>query len=180
MLARLEIKDMLAPAYFATKTTNLTCMISSSLIAITAHKSLPEFHPKLKQKNNITINANLYTRTASNESDLSDASHSILLFHESSKARNICHFPNKQMKSLMRLQGIQFYAWLPQRSAQHQTKEYDLTLYASPILDTLKTTWLSLYLKTTMLPLQKSSTRILLSPWALLGSVAAGVSHLNK
>ena len=141
MLARLEIEDMLAPAYFATKTTNITCMSWSSLIAITAHKSLPEFHPKLKQKrNNITINANLYTRTASNESDLSDTSHSILLFHESTKARNVCHYPNTQMKSLMRLQGFQLYVWLPQRSAEHQTKEHDLTLYASPILATLKTT----------------------------------------
>ena len=84
MLARLEIADMLAPAYFATKATNSTCMIWSSLIARSAHKSLLEFHPKLKQKRiKITINANVYTKTASNESDLSDTSNAILLFHES-------------------------------------------------------------------------------------------------
>ena len=84
MLARLEIEDVLAPAYFVTQATKMTCMIWSWLIARTPHKSLPELQPKLKQQRiKITINANVYTRTASNERDLSDTSHAILLFHES-------------------------------------------------------------------------------------------------
>ena len=50
MLAKLEIADMLAPAYFATNATNITCMIWSSLIARTAQKSLPKFHKKSNNK----------------------------------------------------------------------------------------------------------------------------------
>ena len=42
-----------------------------------------------------------------------------------------------QMQSLMRLQRLQFYAWLPQRSAQHRAK-LDLTLYSSHMVEIFK------------------------------------------
>ena len=51
MLARLENEDMLAPAYFATKATENTSMIWSSLIARHPHKSLLELQPELRTNN---------------------------------------------------------------------------------------------------------------------------------
>ena len=63
-----------------------------TLLAWFGLHSLPELptnpFPDFIQQSNkkrikVTINAKVYTRTASNESDLSDTSHAILLFHES-------------------------------------------------------------------------------------------------
>ena len=89
MLARLENEDMLAPAYFATKATENTSMIWSSLIARHPHKSLLELQPELnKHIIQITKNANVYTRTASNERNTSNRSLAILLIHESTSLQH--------------------------------------------------------------------------------------------
>ena len=60
------------------------------------------------------------------------------------------------MQLLMKLQRLQFYTWLPQRSAQHKKKE--LTLYGSHVVDNLEAE-LDFYFTSTktMISLQKTT-----------------------
>ena len=166
----------------------------------TAHKSLPTFHPKLKQpkKGNHKCKC---TYTASSDSDVPDTTHAFMLFHESTclqlflspcvplpwsqmkkyerltvtwnirtlgmsesiagapqmiccltfgatddlRAANKTPFivtAQSQMQSLMEMQRLQFYTWLPQRFAQHQTNyetnKLHLTLHGSHMVDNLE------------------------------------------
>ena len=84
-----------------------------------------------------------------------------------------------QMQSLMRLQRLQFYTWLPQSSAQHQRNK-ELTLYRLQVVENLKRELdFDFTTKQPCCHFRTNAHDILQSTCPFIGSVAAGVSHLN-